>query len=86
MRIDLTRHLIYACAKFLVGIILHANLYTLYQWHSHTTQKNQEKDVECQPAIESIRNSERSPFPSTMMIEDRLGTSSTRYLTPNVSV
>jgi hypothetical protein len=92
MRIDLTRHLIYACAKFLVGIILHANLYTLYQWHSHTTQKNplliktEEKDVECQPAIESIRNSELSPFVSTMMIEDHLGTSSTRYLTPNVSV
>jgi hypothetical protein len=78
--IDLTRHLLYACSKFLVGIIVHVNLYTLYQWHLHITLK---KEIE---AKQSIRNTEHNTLPNTIIMEDYLGTSSTKYLTPNVSV
>jgi hypothetical protein len=40
-RVDLTRHLLYACSKFIVAIIIHVNLYTLYQWHSLMWQHDQ---------------------------------------------
>ncbi|CAF1197713.1 unnamed protein product, partial [Didymodactylos carnosus] len=32
-RIDLTRHLLYACSKFIVAAIAHIHLYTLYKWY-----------------------------------------------------
>jgi hypothetical protein len=38
-RVDLTRHLIYACSKFTTAAIVQVNLYTLYQWHSIITNK-----------------------------------------------
>lgn len=32
-RIDLTRHLIYACSKFIIANVINTNLYTLIQWY-----------------------------------------------------
>ena len=32
-RIDLTRHLIYACSKFITANIINTNLYTIFQWY-----------------------------------------------------
>jgi hypothetical protein len=44
-RVDLTRHLLYACSKFITAIIVHVNLYTLYQWHLLNSQTNQESKL-----------------------------------------
>jgi hypothetical protein len=92
-RVDLTRHLLYACSKFIVGSILHVNLYTLYQWHSLTLQMNQtirnEKEAVCISPVETIipiGNGEyRSPS-RIMIMDDYLGIPSRTYLTPYISV
>jgi hypothetical protein len=96
-RVDLTHHLLYACSKFVMAIIVHVNLYTLYQWHTLIiTQKhpvfiiNQQRKVDCiRPAesFMSIGNSEYgSPAASTMMMDDYLSIPSKKYLTPQVSI
>lgn len=94
-RVDLTRHLLYACLKFLTAIILHVNLYTLYQWHSHTIQKypvliiNEESEIDrSQPAdsVVSIGNSEYGSVCSTMMAKEYLGAPSKTYLTTTNSL
>ncbi|CAF1017467.1 unnamed protein product [Adineta ricciae] len=45
-RIDLTRHLAYACSKFLVGIVVHVNIYTLYQWQTLVVQKQRKLSIQ----------------------------------------
>ena len=50
-RVDLTRHLMYACSKFITATIVHVNLYALCQWRSVfeakdlTTQLDEEQNV-----------------------------------------
>jgi len=94
-RVDLTRHLLYACSKFIIAIIVHVNLYTLYQWHSLIIQKNPVLTVNEEPLIDynqsarsivSIRNSVYSSPPNTMMMDECLGISSKTNLTPDMSV
>jgi len=96
-RVDLTRHLLYACSKFIVAIIVHVNLYTLYQWHSLITQKrpvltiNEERVVSFGQPRESavsisIGNSVYDSPCNSMMIDDYLRNSPKRYLTPGMSV
>lgn len=41
LRVDLTRHLLYACSKFVVGIIVHVNIYAFYQWQVLSSQRQQ---------------------------------------------
>jgi hypothetical protein len=36
-RIDMTRHLLYACTKFIIATITHVHLYTLSKWYSTIT-------------------------------------------------
>jgi hypothetical protein len=40
-RIDLTRHLLYACMKFIIATIVHTNLYTVCEWYSIFKEKEQ---------------------------------------------
>ncbi|CAF1379279.1 unnamed protein product [Adineta ricciae] len=44
-RVDLTRHLAYACSKFLVGIVVHVNIYTFYQWQTLVVQKQRKLSI-----------------------------------------
>jgi hypothetical protein len=91
-RVDLTRHLLYACSKFVVATIVHVNLYTLYQWHLLIVQKhptltlNEEKIIHFDQPGEltvSIGNSVYNSPPSTMMIDDYLK-KSPKYLAPDI--
>jgi hypothetical protein len=82
-RIDLTYHLLYACSKFLVGIIVHVNLYTFYQWHLHNTPRNQLLPPnEEEKTIAYLKTADHN---DAVFIEDYLANSSKKYLTPNVS-
>ena len=95
-RIDLTHHLLYACSKFVVGIIVHVNLYTLYQWHLFITQKQPVSMVsERQKASDShlaASNLSRgnsvyaSPTTSMKRVDDHSGTTPKIFLTPHVSI
>ena len=50
-RVDLTRHLMYACSKFITATVVHVNLYALCQWRSvfeakgFTVQTDEERNV-----------------------------------------
>ena len=98
-RVDLTRHLLYACFKFITAIILHVNIYTLYQWHSLTEQKqlllaseeqeNKEEETIChqlEGSFIAMGNGHYSPPPSSMMVDDNLGTSPNGYLAADFAV
>ena len=93
-RVDLTHHLIYACAKFIVGMIVHVNLYTLYQWYSLTMQTypvltitpeffdhDQSPDQKL-----SVGGSEYHSPSHTIIIDDSSGIASKRFLTPESSL
>jgi hypothetical protein len=43
-RIDMTRHLLYACSKFVIATIAHIHLYTLSKWYSTATSLDSEQD------------------------------------------
>lgn len=93
-RIDLTAHLLYACSKFLIAIIAHINIYTLYQWHSHTKREkqlieiNQEKEMEYQQAVQLMARistgKNGSPGETVESGYYRVATPSV-YITPKVS-
>lgn len=93
-RIDLTAHLLYACSKFLIAIIAHINIYTLYQWHSHTKQEkqlleiNEEKEIEYQQAVQLMAQIATSKNGSPGEIIEsgyyRVATPSV-YVTPRIS-
>jgi len=94
-RVDLTRHLLYACSKFIVAIIVHVNLYTLYQWHSLITINrpvlmiNEERMVRFSQPRESavsMGNSIYDSPSSSMMIDEYLNNSPKIYVTPDNSV
>lgn len=44
-RIDMTRHLLYACSKFVIATIAHIHLYTLSKWYSTNAPLDPERDV-----------------------------------------
>jgi hypothetical protein len=44
-RIDMTRHLLYACSKFVIANVAHIHLYTLSKWYSTTTLLDPERDL-----------------------------------------
>ncbi|UJR16152.1 hypothetical protein I4U23_003063 [Adineta vaga] len=50
-RVDLTRHLLYACSKFLVGLIVHVNIYTFYQWRTLLAQGQSELIIPKRPKL-----------------------------------
>ena len=95
-RVDLTHHLLYACAKFTVGIVVHVNLYTLYQWHLFITQKMRMlRRLERQKASDSPLAASNisigysvyaSPSGSMTLDDHQLGTTPRIYLTPHVSI
>ena len=94
VRIDLTAHLLYACSKFLIAIIAHINIYTLYQWHSHTKREkqlleiHQEKEMEYQQAIQlmtrTVTSKNGSPGGTVESGYYRVAPPSV-YVTPKVS-
>lgn len=94
-RVDLTRHLLYACSKFITAIIIHVNLYTLYQWQSHNAEKrpllttSEERRTNSDQRVESfvsLGNSEYGSPPCTILIDEYFNNPSTKYLTPASSV
>ena len=92
-RVDLTRHLLYACSKFITAAILHVNLYVLYQWHSLNLQKksllkpNEKNDLAVpindhqQELVKAIANEDYDSSRSVTMMEYGLDTSSKKYFT-----
>ena len=93
-RIDLTGHLLYACSKFLLAILIHINLYTLHQWHSFTKRQKfllsieEDKEMDFEQTANVIvpiaTNGNGSPG-AQEAIEDSYPPTSPIYLTPNVS-
>ncbi len=91
-RVDLTHHLFYACSKFFVGIIIHVNLYTIYQWHSfikktdQTSIRDEKQKVffdRLAASNVSIPNSIYATPADTMIVGDYLRTIPKIYLTPD---
>jgi len=92
-RVDLTRHLLYACSKFITAAILHVNLYVLYQWHSLNLQKksllkpNEKNDLAVpindhqQELVKAVVNEDYDSSRSVTMMEYGLDTSSKKYFT-----
>lgn len=50
-RIDLTRHLIYACTKFVLATLVHTNLYTLSEWSNIFKEKEKILAQSEEPAL-----------------------------------
>jgi hypothetical protein len=44
-RIDMTRHLLYACSKFAIATVAHMHLYTLLKWFSTTSLLDSKRDL-----------------------------------------
>ena len=68
-RVDLTRHLLYACSKFIIAVMLHVNLYVLYQWHSFNSQKQIVLETE---RIQPIHNHKKPLLKSVASIDGDL--------------
>lgn len=74
-RIDLTRHLLYACSKFIIATVLYSNLYTLHQWSSMSDDKQYPSTADEERQIGGQR-----PMPSPK------GSAKKNYMSPVTSI